>query len=151
MNVARYDPFDLFEGVVKSVLRPGFDAAMEGRRNGWTGGMPGSTGIPIDVTENDTSYVVWADLPGVAKEDVSVSVLGNQLTLTAERKQEKAVDQGQREQLVVNERPYGKMSRQLAFAAEIDDGQAQAVYRDGVLQLTLPKKASAQVKRLAIH
>ena len=40
MNVARYDPFDLFEGVVKSVLRPGFDAAMEGRRNGWTGSMP---------------------------------------------------------------------------------------------------------------
>ena len=150
-NVARYDPFDLFEGVVKSVLRPGFDAAVEGRRTPW-GGAAWSGGIPLDVSENDTAYIVRADLPGVAKEDVTVSVTGNQLSLSAERKQEKAVDQGQgRDALVLNERPFGKMTRQLQFGAEIDDGKAQATYRDGVLELVLPKKESARVKRLAIH
>jgi HSP20 family protein len=145
-NIARYDPFDLFEGMVKSVLRPGFDAAVEARRNtlaAW---------IPLDVVENDTSYLVWADLPGISKEDVSVSIAGNQVSLTAERKLERAVDQGQgREAIVLNERPFGTLSRQIQFAAEIDDGKAQAAYRDGVLQLTLPKKESAQVKRLEIH
>src|SRR5436190_10559440 len=58
-NVVRYDPFDLLEGVMKSVLRPGYEAA-QGRQSGaWNGN------IPIDVTENDRAYFVLADLPGV--------------------------------------------------------------------------------------
>ena len=145
-NIARYDPFDLLEGMMKSVLRPSFEAAMTRRHEGgeWT--------IPIDVIENDTAYLVWADLPGVKKEDVNVAISGNQLTLTAEVKREKAVDQGQgKETFLWNERPTGAFLRQLQFAADIDDAKAQAQYRDGVLQLTLPKKESAQVKRLSIH
>ena len=145
-NIARYDPFDLLEGMMKSVLRPSFEAAMTRRQEGgeWT--------IPIDVIENDTAYLVWADLPGVRKEDVNVAIAGNQLTLTAEVKREKAVDQGQgKETFLWNERPAGAFLRQLQFAADIDDAKAQAQYRDGVLQLTLPKKESAQVKRLSIH
>lgn len=145
-NIARYDPFDLFEGMMKSVLRPGFEAARDRQRGMWVGS------IPIDVVENDTSYVLWADLPGVKKEDVNVSIAGNQVTLAAEVKNEKAVDQGQGgETLLLQERQPGMYSRQLQFAADIDNEKAQASYRDGVLQLTLPKKESAQVKRLAIH
>ena len=145
-NIARYDPFDLFEGVMKSVLRPGFEAAMTRQRNGWEGA------IPIDVLENDTGYLLWADLPGVRKEDVSVAITGNQVSLTAELKREMAVDQGQGAgTFLLNERVMGTLSRQLQFGAEIDDAKAQAEYRDGVLRLTLPKKESAQVKRLSIH
>ena len=145
-NVARYDPFDLLEGVMKSVLRPGFDAAVERQRNAWDGS------IPIDVTENDTSYMLWAELPGVKKEDVTVQISGNELTLSAEIKQERAVDQGQgKETLLYNERSFGKLARRLHFAAEIDDAKAAAEFRDGVLMLTLPKKEAAQVKRLTIH
>ena len=147
-NIARYDPFDLLEGVMKSVLRPGYEAAVARRRNGWNEGGT----IPIDVMENDKSYVVWADLPGVKKEDVNVSILGNQLSLSAEFKQENAVDQGQgKDTFLLNERLTGTAMRQLQFRAEIDDAKVDAQYRDGVLQLTLPKKESAQVKRISIQ
>ena len=146
-NIAHYDPFDLLEGVLKSVRRPGNDEA-GGRRNGWNR----SATISIDVAENDKGFVVWADLPGVRKEDVTVSILGNQLSLSAELKRENAVDQGQgKEVLLCNERPAGVATRQLQFPAEIDDGKAAAQFRDGVLQLTLPKKESAQVKRISIQ
>ena len=147
-NITRYDPFDLLEGVMKSVLRPGYEAALAQQRNGWS--RTGS--IPVDVVEKDAAYILWADLPGVRKEDVNVSILGNQLSLSAEIKQENAVDQGQgREMFLCNERPVGTFSRQLMFSAEIDDAKATAEFRDGVLQLTLPKKESAQVKRISIH
>lgn len=142
----RYDPFDLLEGVMKSVLRPSYEAAQVRPGNGW-----GAT-IPIDVSENDRAYFVRADLPGVKKEDVNVSIVGNQLSLAAEIKQEKAVEQGQgKETLLCNERPSGTLSRSVQFAAEIDDAKAEAQFKDGVLTLTLPKKESAQVKRLSIH
>jgi HSP20 family protein len=145
-NVTRYDPFDLLEGVMKSVLRPGYEAAVDRQRNAWAGS------IPIDVVENDMAYVVWAELPGVKKEDVNVSIAGNQVSLTAELKQEKSIDEGQRrENVLLQERRTGTYARQLQFAAEIDNEKAEAAYRDGVLQLTLPKKESAQVRRLAIN
>ena len=148
-NVANYDPFDLLEGVMKSVLRPGYEDALAQRRNG---GWNKTLSIPVDVVENDQAFIVWADLPGTKKEDVTVSILGNQLSLSAELKREYPIDQGQgKEALLCKERPTGAMSRQLQFASEIDDSKAGAQFRDGVLQLTLPKRESAQVKRIAIQ
>ena len=147
-NIATYDPFDLLEGVMKSVLRPGYEQAAAKQRNGWTR----MAGIPIDVIENDKAYILRADLPGVKKEDLNVSILGNQVSLSAEVKAENAVEQGQGKEVVLcNERAVGTLSRQLQFAAEIDDARAEAQFRDGVLHLTLPKKESAQVKRISIH
>jgi HSP20 family protein len=146
-NVMRYDPFDLLEGVMKSVLRPGYEAA-QSRPTGGSWGAP----IPIDAAEDERCYYITADLPGVRKEDVNVSIKGNQVSLSAEIKREKAVEQGQgKETVLCAERPTGMLSRSVQFAAEIDDSKAEAQYRDGVLTLKLPKKESAQVKRLSIH
>ena len=132
--------------MMKSVLRPQYEDAMARQRNGreWM--------IPVDVVENDKSYTIWAEVPGVKKEDVNVSILGNKATLTAEVKQENPVDQGQGNQVVrLSERRIGTFFRELQFPLEIDDSRADAQYRDGILQLTLPKKESAQVKRLSIN
>ena len=107
-NVMRYDPFDLLEGVMKSVLRPGYESALERR-----GPIPNP--IPIDVAETESAYLVWADLPGLRKEDVNVAIDGNALTLSAEVKQEKAVDQGQgTENWLVNERATGSLARRIS-------------------------------------
>jgi HSP20 family protein len=149
-SISRYDPLDLLEGMMKSVIRPSYESASQQRGNG--GAWQAGGGIPIDVAENDKAYILWADLPGVKKEHVNVSILGNQLSLTAEFKRESAVDQGQgKESLLASERPTGTAYRQLQFGADIDDTKAQAEFRDGVLQLTLPKKESAQVKRITIQ
>src|SRR3954468_20022155 len=117
----RYDPFDLLEGVMKSVLRPRYEAAQSRQAQGSEWG----TMIPLDVAEDDRCYYVWADLPGVRKEDVNVSIVGNQLSLNAEVKREKAVEQeGQgKETFLRTERPSGSLSRMVQFAAEIDDSK----------------------------
>ena len=143
MDVARYDPFDLLEGVVKSMLRPSYEMAVAQGRFG---------SIPVDVFEDDTRYTVFAELPGVKKDDVTIQVERNALSISAEVKRENAVDQGQgKERMILNERRFGSLSRTLELGAEIDDSKAEATYRDGVLMLKLPKNESAQPKRLTIH
>lgn len=144
-QLIRFDPFELVEGVLSNAFRP-VPTPSAGTPAAWSGV------VPIDVAENDQSYTLWVDLPGVSKEDVEVSVHGREVTITAQFKRENAVEQGQgREQFLRRERPYGAFSRTISFPSELDDGKAVAQCRDGVLVLTLPKHESAQVRRLPIH
>jgi HSP20 family protein len=84
----------------------------------------------------------------VKKGDIDISISGNQLTLNAEYKEEKMAS-GSREWC--NERWYGKVSRTIQLPVEIEDKKADATYADGLLHLTLPKKASGMAKKLEIH
>lgn len=104
--------------------------------------------IRMDVTEQPKAFVVHAELPGVKKDDIHVHVEGNQVSITAEVKQEKEVKEGDR--LLRSERYFGQVSRTFQLAQDIDDGQAVAKFNDGVLELTLPKKAAIASKRLTI-
>lgn len=104
--------------------------------------------IRMDVTEQPKAFVVHAELPGVKKDDIHVHVEGNQVSITAEVKQEKEVKEGDR--LLRSERYFGQVSRTFQLAQDIDDGQAVAKFTDGVLELTLPKKAASASKRLTI-
>jgi HSP20 family protein len=96
----------------------------------------------------DNAYLVTAELPGVKKEDIDISITGNQVTVNAESKQEK-VAAGAKEWC--SERWYGKVSRTIQLPLEIEEKSADATYADGVLHLTLPKKASSMAKKLEIH
>jgi len=139
-NVTRYDPFgDLFDDLVKGFfVRPVVgDAVARAPR------------IKVDVTEQDGAFKVVADLPGVKKEDIQVNIDGDEVSLTAEVRNEKDVKEGER--LVHSERRYGKVSRAFRLGYEIDEAKAQAKYRDGVLELTLPKKANGAAKQLTIQ
>jgi HSP20 family protein len=102
----------------------------------------------MDVKEDEKAYLVHAELPGVKKEDIHVHVEGNTVAISAEVKQEKEVKEGQR--LLRSERYFGKVSRSFQVAQDIDDAQASARFNDGVLELTLPKRAAASSKRLTI-
>ena len=104
--------------------------------------------IRMDVTEQANAFVVHAELPGVKKEDIHVHVEGNQVSITAEIKQEKEVKDGER--VLRAERYFGQVSRSFQLAQDIDDAQAAAKFTDGVLELTLPKKAASASKRLTI-
>jgi len=105
--------------------------------------------IRMDVKEQEGSYQVHAELPGVKKEDVHVTVDGNQVSISAEIKQEKEVKEGER--VLRSERYFGKVSRSFQLAQEIDEAQVTAKYTDGVLELTLPKKAATQARRITIQ
>ena len=139
-NVTRFDPLnelvdDLFKGFF---VRP---VAFEGR-----GEAPR---MKVDVAEKNGAYAISAELPGVKKEDIQVSIDGTQLTLSAECKREKEVQQDER--VLHTERSYGKVTRSFSLPQEVDESQAQAKFRDGVLELTLPKKSAAARKQISIQ
>lgn len=102
----------------------------------------------VDVKENPDNYEVHAELPGMKKEDIHVHIDGPVVSISAERKQEKEEKEGER--VLRSERYYGKVSRSFQLGQDIDEGKASAKFTDGVLLLTLPKKAEAQAKRLSI-
>ena len=103
----------------------------------------------MDVTERNGAYLVHAELPGVKKEDIQLSVDGAQVTLTAEIKREKEATEGER--VLHAERTYGKVTRSFTLPQEIDEAAVQAKFADGVLELTLPKKAAAARKQITIQ
>jgi HSP20 family protein len=104
--------------------------------------------IKIDVKEQDKAFIVHAEMSGIKKEDIHVSIDGPVVSITAERKQEKDVKEGER--VLRIERYFGKVSRSFQLGQDIDDNAASAKFTDGVLELTLPKKAATQSKRLTI-
>ena len=136
-NVTRLDPLDdLFRGFF---VRP---VDMSGNAQ-----QPPS--IKMDVKEQGDNYLVHAELPGVKKEDIHVVVDGNQVSISAETKQEKEVKEGDR--ILRSERYFGKVSRSFQLGQEIDDSKAAAKFNEGVLELTLPKRAASPNKRLTVE
>jgi HSP20 family protein len=103
----------------------------------------------VEITEKDNAYVLRGDLPGVRKEDINVSVDGDTVAITAEVKTEKDVKDGGR--VLRSERYYGKLYRAFTLGQAVEENAVQAKYADGVLELTLPKKAAVQAKRITIQ
>lgn len=99
--------------------------------------LPAPDKIRMDISEGDTAYTVTAEIPGVAKEDIHVSVDGNMVTLRAEVKQH---DRQDKESAMHSERYYGAISRSFQLPVEIDEARSGAKSENGVLTLTLAKK-----------
>ena len=138
-NITRFSPTsdaldDLFRGFFMQPVR--FEGQPEVK-------------IKMDVSEDDKAYTVHAEIPGVKKEDIHVSIEGNQVSISAEIKNEKEVKEG--EKLLRSERYYGSVSRAFSLAQDVDEGAAQAKYKDGVLELTLPKKVVSSGRKLVIQ
>lgn len=110
--------------------------------------LPGPEQIKIDVKETDKAYTVHAEVPGVAKEDIHVSLDGNMVTLQAEVKQQD--QQTKDEKVLRSERYFGSVARSFQLPQDVDQSQAKAKYENGVLTLTLPKKTGGNAQRLAI-
>ena len=103
----------------------------------------------LDVTETGGEYVVKAEIPGVAKEDISVSLDGGMVSISAEVKREKDVKEG--EKAVRSERYFGRVARSFTLPAEIVADKAFAAYEGGVLTLKLPKAPGVTSREIAIH
>jgi HSP20 family protein len=103
----------------------------------------------LDLSETEKSFEVQAELPGVKKEDVKVSVDGQRVTIEAECKQ--ANEQRQGEQVVYSERSTRRYLRSFTLPSEVEDAGAEAKLEDGVLRLSLPKRQGGAAKRLTIQ
>lgn len=141
-NLARLNPFselrdpfseDFFKGFA---LRPVFRM------------MESEPQMRLDLSEDDKNFFVKAEIPGVKKEDIKVSVDGNLVSLSAEVKKEKEQKEGAK--LIRSERYYGSVSRSFTLDESVDQSAALAKYENGVLQLTLPKKHNGQSHVLKI-
>jgi HSP20 family protein len=103
----------------------------------------------MDMSETDQAYQVKADIPGVKKEDIKISVEGNKVSISAEVKEEK--EEKQAGNVVRSERYFGQQYRSFLLPQEVDDAKVEAKYQDGVLSLTLPKKPGSTGKQITIQ
>ncbi|SAL52126.1 heat shock protein 20 [Caballeronia sordidicola] len=141
-NLSRYDPFsiepvsDMFHGLfrpLRSMISTD-DAPL--------------ADMKIDVSETDQAYQVKAELPGVDKKDISVKIDGNVVSISAKVERDKESRDGER--IIRRERYSGAISRSFSLASDIDETASTAQYQDGVLSLTLSKKAHSEQKHLQI-
>ena len=143
-DITRWEPFgdvvkfeNEFEDLFRNFFRPMRLAEERGAMR-----------IKLDVSEDEKSYTIKAELPGVRKEDIHVALDGNQVSISAETKQEKEERKGAR--VIRSERYYGACSRSFSLAHDIDDAASSAKYADGVLELRLPKKAGTETRKLKV-
>jgi HSP20 family protein len=139
-SISIYDPFaDVF---------PELFRGLSGGGGGAGGERSTAAAMRVDVKEGKDAYIVKADLPGVKKEDIQVDIDGNQVTLRAEVRKESEKRDGER--VLRAERYVGQFARSFTLASDIDEEKSSARYDNGVLELTLPKKATAAARRLQI-
>lgn len=110
--------------------------------------MPAAPEIRMDVAEDADAYHVKAEIPGVAKEDIHILVEGNTVSITAEVERRKEKKEG--ETMLCTELYEGKVSRTFTVLADLDETKAEAKYENGMLALTLPKKAGTKAKALPV-
>lgn len=141
MNERRLlDPFmrDPFDETLFSLMRPWRSTVVDGAPR-----------MRIDLSEQDDRYTVKADIPGVRKDDIDVRIDGNLVTLSAQSKSEKEETEDGR--VLCRERQSGYASRSFALDCPVDEARSEARYEDGILTLSLPKKAEAGTRRLSIQ
>jgi HSP20 family protein len=147
MNIVRWDPFRELEDVSTRLGRllgqPRLQRIVDD-----DGAFFADFSPAVDVQETDKEYVVKADLPDVKKEDVKVGIEDGVLTLEGERKQEKEEKNKKFHRV---ERTYGKFVRRLALPMEVDAEKVAAEFKDGVLNVRMPKLATAKPKAIEVR
>jgi HSP20 family protein len=137
--MTRYEPLvGRLDGLFNDLLRP----ALVWENNSEP--MP----IRVDVRETADAYTVAAEIPGVRKEDIQVEIEGNEVTISAETRRE---EQKEGEKWLRTERFFGKTARRFALPQDLDEAKAGAKFADGVLELTLPKKATVTGRKIEIN
>jgi len=144
MNIVRWNPFRELE-------------EMQTRLNRFLSGTPPGNGEKdvffadwaplVDIEETDKEYLIKAELPDVKKEEVKVEMLDGVLTIEGERKREKE-EKGKKVHKV--ERSYGTFVRQFALPNEVDATKIEAEFKEGMLNVHLPKTAVAKPKTIAV-
>ena len=136
-EITRYDPFRELDDMMRGlVFRPVRMAE------------PRIEQIKVDATEDDKAYRISAEIPGVRKEDIKVSVVDNEVTISAEVKRQSEKKEGER--VVHSERYYGAVSRSFTLPQAVDGDGAQAKYDNGVLTLTLPKRNDSRFRKIIV-
>jgi HSP20 family protein len=147
MAIVRFDPFrDLM--TLQERMNRIFDESYRGARTtGDDWALGGSWAPAVDIYEHEGNIVLKAELPGIDSNDVDIRLENNVLTLRGERKVDHEVKQENYHRV---ERAYGSFSRSFTLPSIVDQEKIKAEYKDGVLELTLPKREEAKPKQISI-
>jgi HSP20 family protein len=142
-----WDPFTDLEKIQMEMNRL-FNSSLsrEGQRE--AGLLDGVWSPAVDIYDSKESILVKADIPGLKKEDIEVSVQGDTLVIKGEKKQEKEIKE---KGFVRAERFYGNFQRAIRLPSEVETGKVDATYKNGVLELVLPKSEKAKPKQLKLE
>ena len=137
------DPFySNMDQLFSEFLKPGslFGRSVgEGLRDAW---------VPaVDVQETDKSFVFTAELPGLGKEDIEITLEENLLTLSGERTLQEKEEKDTYHRI---ERAYGKFSRSFSLPSQVDNTEVAASFQDGLLTIEVPKSEQAQPRKIEI-
>ena len=145
-TLTRWDPFsDLFD------MRREVDRLFASFFGGTPAAVAPTGGVwapAVDIHETKDSFVVKAELPGMKQEDIQITIVENTLTLKGERRQENEVRNGGYTRI---EGAYGTFQRALALPLVVDPDKVKAKYKDGVLEIELPKKEEAKPKEIKVR
>lgn len=142
-NLTRYDP--IREIMRFDPLRSIEDLLREFPMSTALRGQDPERAIRLDISETDQAYIVKADMPGLNKENIKISVDGNRVTISATMQEENAGG------TLYSERLSGTFYRSFSLPQEVDDTKTEAKYQDGVLILTLPKKTATPHKQITVQ
>ena len=136
-NITRFDPFfdvdDLFRGMRLAPLRRDEEVTPK---------------MKLEVQEDENAYTIHAEVPGAKKDDIKVTIDGNQVSISAEIKRES--EEKEKGRVVHSERYYDKVYRSFSLDSAVDEGKGSASYKDGVLELVLPKKNGGGPTKLRV-
>lgn len=141
-----WDPFRQLQTLQDEMSRF-FDFSFPRSANRTTGFFDHAWMPAIDVCDTKDSVIVKADVPGISKDDIEVTVEGDRLTIKGEKKEERKAES---KDFVREERCYGTFHRVISLPASVDANQVKATYKNGVLELTLPKKEEAKPKQIRV-
>lgn len=147
MNMlTRWNPFKSGTSPVAAMQE--FDDFFRGlaTRSAWRD-MDLAPDIRIDVSEDDKSFQIKAEIPGVNKEDISITVDGNLISISAEVKRESENKDNNR---LYSERSFGKAFRSFSLPCDVEQAKAEAHYEKGVLSLMLPKRPNGSARKIAV-
>lgn len=150
MTIVKWSPISEFENIRKD-LDGLFGEFFEPVTRRCSGSKRLESGIivpHIDMLDRKGEIVVKADLPGLEKENIDLTITKDTLTIKGEVKEQEEVKEGDYYSL---ERSYGSFCRLIALPAEIDNSKVKATYKKGVLEITLPKTEEAKPKEIKVE
>lgn len=150
MSIVKWSPFRELETMRRDMERL-FEELFEPvvRRGRWITKREHGVVVPnVDMYDRKNEIVVKAEIPGVEKENIDLKITDNNLTIKGEIKKEEEVKE---EDYYSCERSYGSFTRTIALPSEVDSLKAKATFKNGILEITLPKKEEAKPKEIKIE
>ncbi|HZN54113.1 MAG TPA: Hsp20/alpha crystallin family protein [Candidatus Polarisedimenticolaceae bacterium] len=143
MNLVRWDPFRELVTMSNRLNRTLGDSFSDRAEDAFGAWVP-----PVDIFEKQDHLVIRAEIPGAKREDLDVRVENGVLTLHGERKREADVEEGNTHRI---ERSYGSFTRSFTLPTTVDASKIAATYKDGILEVSVPKAETAKPKRVEIR